>query len=268
MTVIQAALLGVVQGLTEFLPISSSAHLILVRALFGWDAGSGEIAFDVFCHLGTLCAVLLYFRGDVARLVAAAPRAVTGETDEWARAGRLIVIATVPIGLVGWRFADLIDRLRQPAVAAGALAVGALAMLAAERVGSRRRVASSLSIVETIALGCAQAVALVPGVSRSGAVITMAMLTGLTRSEAARFAFLIGIPAILGAGARAAWTLGASDLAMTPPLVLLAGFTASGVVGYLAIAGLLRYLAQHSLGLFAYYRLVVGLALGIWLVVD
>ena len=265
MTVIQAALLGVVQGLTEFLPVSSSAHLILVRALFGWDAGSAEIAFDVACHLGTLVAVFIYFREDIARLVVAAPGALAGRTDESARAGRLIVVATVPIALAGWFFADLVERLRQPAIAAAALTLGALVMLVAERVGSRSRTAGSLSVREAVGLGCAQAVALVPGVSRSGAVITVAMLRGLTREAAARFTFLVGIPAVLAAGVRAAWMVGLSGMAEYAT-VLLVGLATSCVVGYLAVAGLFRYIAHNSLDLFAYYRLVVAAALLIWLV--
>ena len=265
MTVIQAAVLGVVQGLTEFLPISSSAHLILMRDLLGWEAGSAEIAFDVTCHLGTLFAILVYFREDVARLAVAAPGALTGRTGESARAGRLIVVATVPIALMGWFFADVIERLRQPAVVAVALAAGAVVMLVAERVGSRSRTAASLSVLEAVGLGCAQAAALVPGVSRSGAVITVAMLTGLAREEAARFTFIVGIPAILAAGVRAAWMTGVDGMA-GHMMVLLVGFATSGVVGYLAVAWLLRYIARHSLDLFAYYRLVVAAVLGIWMV--
>jgi undecaprenyl-diphosphatase len=265
-TLIQAALLGVVQGVTEFLPISSSAHLILARELFGWEAGPAEIAFDVACHLGTLCAVLVYFRRDIAALTLAAPRALMGGGGASARAGRLIVVATVPIALVGWRFADAIEQLREPAVAAVALAVGAVIMLVAERVGSRSREGASLTVVEAIGLGCAQAAAVVPGVSRSGAVITVAMFVGLSREEAARFTFLLGVPAILGAGARSAWILGVGGLSEYS-VVLLVGFVASGVVGYLAVAGLLRYLARHSLALFAYYRLTAAAALGLWLTV-
>ena len=265
MTVIQGVVLGVVQGLTEFLPISSSAHLILIRHLFGWDAGSAEIAFDVACHLGTLVAVLVYFREDVVRLAVAAPAALAGRTGESAQAGRLIVVATVPIALTGWFFADVIEQLRQPAIAVVALALGALVMLAAERVGARSRPAESLSVLEAVGLGCAQAAALVPGVSRSGALITVAMLRGLTREAAARFAFLVGIPAIVGAGVRAAWTLDVGGMAEYT-MVLLVGFATSSVVGYLAVTGLLRYIAHHSLDLFACYRLVIAAALGFWLV--
>ena len=265
MTAIQAAWLGAVQGLTEFFPISSSAHLILLRDLFGWELGSAEIAFDVACHLGTLFALLIYFREDVARLAVAAPGALAGRADEWSRAGRLILVATVPIALAGWLLADFVEHLREPAVAAVALAVGALVMLAAERVRSRSRAAASLSLLEAVGLGCAQAAALVPGVSRSGAVITVAMLSGLTREAAARFTFLAGIPAILAAGVRAAWTLGMGGMA-EHTMVLMIGFATSCVVGYFAVAGLFRYIARNALDLFAYYRLVVAAAVGIWLV--
>jgi undecaprenyl-diphosphatase len=175
------------------------------------------------------------------------------------------VVATVPIALVGWFFGDFVERLRQPAVVAVALAVGALGILVAERVGSHRRTAESLSLLEAVGLGCAQAAALVPGVSRSGAVLTVAMLFGLTRESAARFTFLVGIPAIFAAAIRAAWTQGVDGMA-EHTIVLLVGFATSGLVGYLAVTGLLRYIASHSLDLFAYYRLVIAAVLGIWLV--
>ena len=265
MTFLQAAWLGIVQGVTEFLPVSSSAHLILFRAVFGWDAGDAEITFDVACHLGTLFAVLIYFRRDAVQLVAAIPGALTGQTDDAPRTGRVIAVATVPIVLVGWLFVDLIEGLRVPAVAAGALAVGAVGMLVVERVGERGRETASLSMTEAVGLGLAQAAAMVPGVSRSGAVITIAMLMGIRREEAARFAFLLGIPAILGAGGRAVWILGGAGLVQYSG-VLLAGFVASGIVGYLAISGLIRYLARHTLDVFAYYRLGVALVLCLWLV--
>ena len=268
MSLAQAVWLGIVQGLTEFLPISSSAHLILVRELFGWDAGAAEIPFDVACHLGTLTAVLAYFRRDVLALAAAAPRALAGGGGDDARTGRLILLATAPVVPLGLLLSGHIDRLRGPAVVAAALAVGAIAMLWADRDRPGPRRASSLSVVEALVLGCAQAAALVPGVSRSGAIITAALLLGLSRPEAARFAFLLGVPAIAGGGLQAARMLGGDGLAANAP-ALLAGLVTSGVVGYLAVAGLLRYLSRHSLAAFAWYRLAVaaalafGLALGL-----
>ena len=260
MNVFQAAWLGFVQGLTEFLPISSSAHLILVRDLLGWQAGPAEIAFDVACHLGTLCAVVAYFRNDVVELVGAAPGALVGRNDDLARTGRRVLVATMPIVLVGGLLADQIEHLRKPSVVALALGGGALALLLAEAIGLRRRRAETLSLLEAIGLGCAQAAALVPGVSRSGAVITVALLRGLTREEAARFTFLIGIPAILGGGLKAASMLSWDGIAEHMP-VLAVGFAVSAVIGYWAVAGLLRYLASHSLSPFAYYRLAVAAAL-------
>ena len=256
--------LGVVQGLTEFLPISSSAHLILVRELFGWDAGPAGIAFDVACHLGTLLAVLVYFRRDIVELVAAAPGALAGRPGDAARTGRLILLATAPVVPAGLLLSGQIDGLRVPAVAAVALAAGAAAMLWVDRGGSRTRRAASLSVVEAILLGCAQAAALVPGVSRSGAIITVALLRGLSRAEAARFAFLAGIPAIAGGGVQAARMLGGDAIAAHGP-VLLVGLVTSGVVGYLAVAGLLRYLVRHSLAAFAWYRIAVAAVLAIGL---
>ena len=264
MTGFQAVWLGVVQGLTEFLPISSSAHLILVRGLFGWDAGPAEIPFDVACHLGTLLAVLVYFRRDVLALAAAAPGALAGGGGDAARTGRLILVATLPVVPAGLFLSARIDTLRGPGVAALALAAGAAAMLWADRGAPRARPAASLSVLEALALGCAQAAALVPGVSRSGAIITVALLLGLSRPEAARFAFLLGIPAIAGGGLQAARMLGGDGLAAHAP-VLLAGLAASGVVGYLAVAGLLRYLARHSLAAFAWYRLALAAALAVGL---
>ena len=260
MSLAQAVWLGIVQGLTEFLPISSSAHLILVRELSGWDAGAAEIPFDVACHLGTLLAVLVYFRRDVLALAAAAPRALAGGGGDDARTGRLILLATAPVVPLGLLLSGHIDRLRGPAVVAAALAAGAVAMLWADRDRPGPRRASSLSVVEALVLGCAQAAALVPGVSRSGAIITAALLLGLSRPEAARFAFLLGIPAIAGGGLQAARMLGGDGLAANAP-ALLAGLVTSGVVGYLAVAGLLRYLSRHSLAAFAWYRLAVAAAL-------
>ena len=272
MSTLQAGLLGIVQGVTEFLPISSSAHLILARDFLGWRFDDDfALAFDVACHVGTLVAVVAYFRSDVRALAGAALRRAT-----WLAAGgregrllRSVAIATVPVVVVGVAAGDWIRAWRTPEVAAVSLAAGALAMLAAERM--RRRGSGAGSDDEAAApgwgrslvLGVAQAAALVPGVSRSGAVLTVAMLVGLRREQAARFAFLVGIPAIAGAGAKGTIDLAAGSMPPEGLAALGIGAVASGLVGYVAIFGFLRYVARHTLDPFAAYR--IGLAAAVLL---
>jgi undecaprenyl-diphosphatase len=262
-----AALLGVIQGLTEFLPVSSSAHLILARAFFGWEAPEFGLAFDVALHVGTLAAILAFFRADVLAMAAALPRALSPRSGTPGRLLRLIAAGTVPAVLVGVLFNDYIERvLRTPQVAAAALAIGAALMLAAERLRPQDRTGESLTMAEAVLIGVAQASALVPGMSRSGSTIAVGMLLGVRREAAARFAFLLGIPAIAGAGAKEAVELGHLD----PTSGLLALFTVgmglSAVVGYLTIKYFLRFLAGHRLDVFAYYRLALAAATVVWLV--
>ena len=259
MTAFEAALLGIIQGLTEFLPISSSAHLILARAAFGWDAGDFALAFDVACHVGTLVAVLAFFRRDILAMVVAAPGAARGASDDGARMVRNIVVGTLPIVVVGLLFADLItSQFRTASVAATALAVGALMMIAVERVRQPTRPETSLTSMEAFGLGLAQATALIPGVSRSGAVLTLAMLFGIRRERAARFSFLLGIPAITAAAARQALDLAAEGVPAEALSLFAVGIVTSAVVGYLTVKYFIQYLGNHSLDLFALYRL--GLA--------
>ncbi len=267
MTALQAALLGIIQGLTEFLPISSSAHLILARDLFGWEVGDLALAFDVACHVGTLLAILVYFRSDLASMVDALPAAARGSTDGAASLVRSIVVGTLPIVVVGLTAADLITSLTRTAeVAAVTLALGAIVMLVAERQARGSRDERSLSWGEALGLGVAQTVALVPGVSRSGAVLTVAMLCGLRRDRAARFAFLLGIPAIVAAAGRAALELVGQGLPPGTPMLFLAGISSSALVGYLTVKYFIRYLARYSLDAFAVYRLLLASALLVWMV--
>jgi len=189
--IVQAALLGVVQGLTEFLPVSSSAHLILARAFFGWDSDQFGLAFDVACHVGTLVAVLIYFRREIAAMVASLPRLFNPAMDQDAHLIWLIAVGTIPAVVAGLLFKHQIeDHLRTPAVAAVTLALGAVGFFVAERSGSKTRSDQSLTLGEAFLIGCAQALALVPGVSRSGATLTVALLLGLRRADSARFIFL------------------------------------------------------------------------------
>jgi undecaprenyl-diphosphatase len=263
-TALGAVLLGVIQGLTEFLPISSSAHLILARALFGWDAGEFALAFDVACHVGTLVAVLAFFRQDILAMVVAIPDAARRAPVDSARLVRSIVVGTLPVVFVGLLFADLIaSQFRTPGVAAVALTVGALAMVGVERMRRQTRAETSLTDAEAFGLGLAQATALIPGVSRSGAVITLAMLFGIRRERAARFSFLLGIPAIMAAAAKQTSTLAAEGFPPGALGLFAVGIVTSAVVGYLTVKYLTQYLANHSLNLFAGYRL--GLAACIFL---
>ncbi|MBI2833628.1 MAG: undecaprenyl-diphosphatase UppP [Acidobacteria bacterium] len=264
MILLYAALLGIIQGLTEFLPISSSAHLIFARALFGWDAEQFGLAFDVACHVGTLVAILSYFRRDVREMVMALQ--LTGHSSA-ARFGRLIVVGTIPIVVVGVLFDDYVEsRLRTVTVATAMLALGALLMLMAERAASRRRGPSSLKVGDATAIGFAQAAALVPGVSRSGATIAVGLLLGLHREAAARFSFLLGIPAIVAAAAKEALELHPGTVDTQSAAVFGVGLGVSAVVGYLTVKFFLRYLARHSLDAFAYYRLLLAAIAMAWVV--
>jgi len=288
---LQAALLGVVQGLTEFLPVSSSAHLILARAFFGFDADKFGLTFDVACHVGTLVAVIVYFRKDLALMIAAVPQALGIRPSEIGRhayaadAGRhppsgsmiavadrepwliwLLVVATIPAVIVGLLFGKVIEaRLRTPVVAAAMLAIGAILMLLAERSGRKTRDEMSLTMAEAFWIGCAQAAALVPGVSRSGATITLALFLGLRRPEAARFIFLLAIPAILGAAAHEAPKVMKAGFPGDTAALFAIGVVTSAIVGYLAVKYFIRYLANHTLDVFAWYRLALAAATAVWL---
>ena len=260
-----AALLGVVQGLTEFLPVSSSGHLILARAFFGWDAGRYGLAFDVACHVGTFLAVVAYFRRDVAEMIAHSVGALTLRAGTTEHLVRLVAAGTVPVVIVVLLFGDLLEGLRSPQVVAVALAIGGIGLLVAERFGTHSRSEDSLVYWEAFAIGCAQAAALIPGVSRSGATLTVALLLGLRRLGAARFVFLMSLPAVFAAGVKETLDvaeMGAPDL---PAAMFAVGLVMSAVVGYLTIKFFLRYLAKHSLTAFAVYRFALAVATIVWL---
>lgn len=264
-TLWHAALLGVVQGITEFLPISSSAHLILARAFFGWDGEAFGLAFDVATHVGTLGAILVYFRDDVLGMARALPR-VLAAGDTSARRLRLIALGTVPVVIIGGLGGDWLEATtRTPQVAAVTLAVGAVLFLIVERLGSHRRASDAdLNPLEAVVFGIAQSCALVPGVSRSGATIIAGMSMGFTRAAAARFGFLLGIPAILAAAAKAALDVFQDGTPIDVP-VFAVGIVTSFVVGYLTVAFLMRFLGRARLDVFAAYRLLLSAAVVVWL---
>jgi len=260
-----AVVLGVVQGLTEFLPVSSSAHLILAHAVFGWGEGALGLAFDVACHLGTLAAVLWYFRADLWPMIGAGPAALTGGGGTHGHTVRLVVIGTVPIVILGLLASDWLETLRVPTVVVGTLIIGAVGMVVAERARTTSRGAADIRATDAWAIGCGQALALFPGMSRSGTTITIAMLLGIRREVAARFTFLMSVPAVLAAAGHEALEVGQVGISRGEIGVFVVGVLVSGVVGYLTVRYLIRYLASHSLDVFAYYRVVVaGLVAG-WL---
>lgn len=265
-TVLHATLLGIIQGLTEFLPVSSSAHLILARAFFGWDSEFG-LAFDVACHVGTLLAILVYFRRDLLVMAASLPGMIRRPMPEPARRLWLILAGTVPIVIAGLTINDFVEStLRTPPVAAVALVLGSLAMFAAERVGTRTRGEATLTMGEGFTLGWAQAAALVPGVSRSGSTISVAMLLGLRREDAARFSFLLGVPAVLAAAAHEGMKVAKTGLGGDAATLFAAGVLSSAVIGYVTVKYFIRYLAGHSLRPFAWYRLAVAASVLVWLI--
>jgi undecaprenyl-diphosphatase len=268
MVLVYAVLLGVIQGLTEFLPVSSSAHLILARAFFGWNSDQFGMAFDVACHVGTLIAVVIYFWPEILAMVRALPRVGTlagPQPDPAAWMAALIVLGTVPAVIVGLLFGQAIeDRWRTPAVAATTLAVVAFALFAVERWGAMRRSGASLGLVDAAVIGCAQAAALIPGVSRSGATISAGMALGLRRDEAARFGFLLGVPAILAAAVKEGVPLVRHGLPPGEAQIFAVGIVSSAIVGYLAVRLFIRYLTRHSLSVFAWYRLALAASVVIW----
>lgn len=253
-----AALLGLVQGLTEYIPVSSTAHLRVVAALARQeDAGA---AYTAVIQLGTLLAVLAYFARDLVVLALAMVRAPASPDG---RMPWLIAVGTVPIVIFGLLFKKHIEGdLRSLYVIAGALiAVGVvMAVIDRHAIGRDGRPLSTITYRDAILIGLAQTLALVPGVSRSGATICMALLLGFTRSDAARFSFLLSIPAVAGAGLFEARTAFA-ELGRQAVPALVVGTGVAAVVGYASIAWFLRWLGSHELIGFAVYRIVAGLAL-------
>ncbi len=260
----QAVVMGIVQGLTEFLPISSSGHLILVPWLAGWDdAFIRSLSFSVMLHVASLGALLAYFARDWRRLVPAGLAALRDRSfrgDPERRLAWLIAATTIPGGLAGFLLNDVIEgTVRQPGLVAVMLVVGGAILWLAERHGGGGRPLEELSFQAAVGIGCAQAVALVPGISRSGISIAAGLFAGLDRAAAARFSFLMATPIIAGAGAYETrqLLLGAGDVAVAPG-PLLAGMLASFFSAIAAIHVLLRFLRSHRTDVFVAYR--VGLA--------
>jgi undecaprenyl-diphosphatase len=258
---LQAIVLGIVQGLTEFLPVSSSGHLLLGQYFLGMDQDRFGLTFDAAIHTGTVAAVISYFWRDLLRMAGAFLRSLRGpnfeERDQ--RMAYLILVATVPAGIVGLLFQGFFENeVRSPwLVAFNLVLVGAL-FIVGEVVGRQTRTSDKLGFKEAVGIGLAQTVALFPGVSRSGATITLGLFLGLRRDEAARFSFLMSVPITAAAALLSLGDAFGSGVDAGDALLFVVGSVTSGVVGYLAIRFLLAYLAGHSLRVFAYYRFALA----------
>ncbi len=268
MSYLQALVLALVQGVTEFLPVSSSAHLVLAPRVLGWpDQGLG---FDVATNTGTLLAVILYFRLELARVTVAGwgslrgvlgggARSRSGALSFDARLAWAVALGTVPVVVAGLAAYDLVaGAARDPLVIAVTSIGFGLLLWWADRAGARRRDLESLSWWDAAVVGCAQALALIPGTSRSGITITAGLAQGFTREDAARFSFLLYVPVgVLAAGKAAweAWSAGIDPGALGPTLV---GFAVAAASAYLAIGALLVWVRRQSLTVFVVYRVVLG----------
>ena len=263
MTIFQSILLGIVQGVTEFIPVSSSGHLVIVPYLLGWNFPPAQaFAFDVLVQVATLVGVIAFFWRDIFTITRATLLGLIHRqpfADEKARLGWYLLLATIPAVLAGLLFKDPVEKaFDNPQGTAIFLLVTAGLLIAAERIGKRTRNLNSLTWKDALVIGAFQAIALLPGVSRSGATISGAMARDLERPTAARFSFLMSIPVMLGAGLVA--TL---DLSRIPNLgallpVFIPGFIMAAVVGYLVIKWLLTFLSRYPLYIFAIYCVVLG----------
>lgn len=256
MSVLQALVMGLVQGLSEFLPISSSAHLMLTPWFFGWE--SGGLAFDVALHVGTLVAVAWYFRRDWGLLIRAGLRIVARrrvqDDEEW----RVIylIIATIPAALAGVLIEDLAETtFRSPRLVVVTLVLMGIILWLSDRTAPQDRTLGAMRWRDALLVGLAQACALVPGVSRSGATITGGRLLGFDRQSAAVFSFLMSFPVTAAAAALKVPDALRSAESVMP---LAVGVVAAAVSSWLAISVLLRYVARHSYGVFALYRVILG----------
>ena len=274
--VIQAALVGLLQGLTEFIPISSSAHLELAPWILGWETDGliGSLAFDVFLHLGTLVALLIYFARDWIRYIGAwfasvRERRIGGDPDR--RIAWLLILATLPAAAIGFGLEGFIEEAfhgesdAARLAIAGFLVVGAVALWVADRLGRRQRELTDVTTGTALAIGLSQALALFPGISRSGATLTAGLALGLTREGAARFSFLLATPITLGAGLYGSRKLLTEAHTGTEWLAIAVGFVVAALAGLVAIGFLLSWLRRRSVAVFSIYR--IGFAAAIVLLV-
>jgi len=263
-TIFQSIILGIVQGLTEFLPVSSSGHLVLVPAFLGWRIPSDvAFIFDVLVQIATLVGVIAYFWVDLIKIIGGFIKSLFRQ-ESWqaedARLGWMIIIATIPAGIMGVLIKDIIESAFSSPKAVGAfLIITALILIAAERIGKQNRDLKTLNWKDALVIGFFQALAVFPGISRSGSTICGGMVRHLHRKDAARFSFLMSIPIMLAAG-----LMECIDLLQTPHVsqwlpVFIPGFIVAAITGYLSIRWLLSFLNRHRLDYFSAYLIILGL---------
>jgi undecaprenyl-diphosphatase len=263
MTIWDSIILGIVEGLTEFLPVSSTGHLTIVSKMLGLKIDDPSITgFTAVIQVGAIVAVVLYFWKDIARIAVAWVRGLAnpeyrGEFDH--RMGWYVIVGSVPIVIVGFLARDLISGpLRSLWWVAGALIGWSFVMVAAERIGTKERPLTRITFVDALVMGLVQCLALIPGISRSGATISAGLFRGLDRVAATRISFLLGIPALVGAGVYELKDALHGNVGAVP---LLVGTVVSFVVAYASIAWLLRFVAKHTIEVFAFYRVLLGIVL-------
>jgi undecaprenyl-diphosphatase len=252
LTIIEALVLGIIQGLGEFLPISSSAHLVLVPWALGWHYAG--LTFDVALHIGTLISVVAFFWKDWLNLLIAA---LYRRSSKEAALFWYLLLGTIPGAAIGYLFEEQAETvLRTPLLIGIMLIVMGIILYWVDRRADSRKTIDSISLLDSLLIGLSQAMAIIPGVSRSGVTMTAGRALGLTREAAARFSFLLSTPIIVGAGLFKIKDLSSGDL----NVAFLTGVVSSAVVGFIAIGFLLRYLAERSFAVFAWYRFIIGFA--------
>lgn len=270
MTIIQSIILGIIQGASEFLPISSSGHLVLAPYLFGWYIDPQEaFIFDVLVQVATMLAVIVYYWSDLVDILLAFVKGLLqkrpfAETN--ARIGWLLILSTIPAGIIALLFKDVFERaFSSPKFAAIFLLGTSLLLILGELLGKRTKSLSAIGFWDALVIGLFQVLALFPGISRSGSTITGGMVRGFDRKSAARYSFLMAVPVMTAAGLLASYDLLRAPTLLDNLAVYLAGFLAAAIVGYLAIRWFIHYLSSKSLYPFAIYCAVIGTIFLVWI---
>ncbi|OGY79249.1 MAG: undecaprenyl-diphosphatase UppP [Candidatus Kerfeldbacteria bacterium RIFCSPHIGHO2_02_FULL_42_14] len=267
--IVAALILGALQGITEFLPVSSSGHLIFFRDVLGFEL-ENSLFFDVFLHLATLCVVLIYFRTDVARLFHGFVQSLkTFDVSQSAqRLSWLILIASLPAALFGFFFEDIVERYARNSgvVILMLILIGVLFLVVDRKNFQPKFELSFLRLRHVLIIGCAQALALIPGTSRSGITMIAGMTQGLSRRDAAKFSFLLSLPTVAGAGLKKLIESVMMGLSIEAWMLAIIGFFSAFIFGFLSVAFLMKFLERHSLHVFAWYRFILAFFIFIYLV--